>query len=164
VNNDPVNWVDPWGLFTFQIGISATAGGGTGGTIEAGLIVARDPENPFSIEVGTYSTKGLGAQHYGVGASVGLNITTSTNSKASDMAGSSVVSGGSATLVETGIAGVTVGAETVISLEGKNTGTTASISLSRGTTYEAHTFYTETKTNTTTVGFGSGSKQGGKGK
>ena len=33
VNNDPVNYVDLWGLFTFQVGVSAAGGAGMGGTI-----------------------------------------------------------------------------------------------------------------------------------
>ncbi|MDR0637504.1 MAG: RHS repeat-associated core domain-containing protein [Spirochaetaceae bacterium] len=146
VNNDPVNWVDLWGLLTFQIGISATGGAGTGATIEKGIIVAWDPAHPLSIEIGSYTTTGVGAQHYGAGGSVSLNITTSTNSKADDMKGSSVVSGGSLTVASIGVLDIALGTEMVISLEGKNPGTTASIGLSAGSKFEAHTLYTYTDT------------------
>jgi hypothetical protein len=158
VNNDPVNWVDLWGLFTFQIGISGTAGAGTGGTGEAGIIIAWDPSNPFSIEIGVYTTTGLGAQHHGASASVSVELTVSTNTKASDMAGSSVASGGSYSVGKAGPFDVGVGAQTVVSLDGKNTATNVGIGINAGTKSETHTYYTNTQVSTTTVSFNKSEK------
>jgi RHS repeat-associated protein len=146
VNNDPVNYVDLWGLFTFQIGASGTVGGGTGATIGSGFVIAWDPSDPLKIEVGTYTTAGGGA-HAGYGASASLDIATSANPKANDLGGKSLVSGGSAAVAP--LVGVT--AETVISLDGKAPATSASYGATVGSPYEVHNYYTNTKTNTVTI-------------
>jgi RHS repeat-associated protein len=146
VNNDPVNWVDLWGLETLQLGGSVTVGSGAGTTVGGGLVIGWDPSDPLTIEIGGYTTVGGGA-HVGYGGSATFDVATSTNPKASDLDGKSLVSGGSASV--TPIIGVA--AERVTSLEGKAPATSASIGYTAGSPYEVHNYYTETKTATISI-------------
>jgi RHS repeat-associated protein len=140
VNNDPVNFYDSDGLFTFQIRVSVTIGGSTSVTAGIGFAIAWDPSDPLTVETGFYTTNG-GGSHVGFGGSITGDITTSTNPKLSDLEGKSLISGASATVAP--LLGITV--ETVNSLEGKAPANTASIGYSAGTTYEGHNYYADTK-------------------
>jgi hypothetical protein len=140
-----VNWVDLWGLFTFQIGGTATVGGGTGGFVSSGVVVAWDASDPFTIEAGRYTTQGMGSV-MGVTAAGSLDITTSNNPNAKDIAGDSLIVGGSANTL-TGIY-IGVSANSIISLNGALPATSASIGPGVGSAFETHTLYSNTQVKT----------------
>jgi hypothetical protein len=145
VNNDPVNYIDLWGLETFQIGATATVGGGTGGFVSSGLVIAWDISDPFTIEVGSYTTQGMGSV-MGVTASGSLDITTSNNSKASGIAGDSLIVGGSINTPT--VAYIGVSANSVVSLNGALPATSASIGWGVGGAIETHVLYSNTQVKT----------------
>jgi RHS repeat-associated protein len=92
VTNDPVNWVDPWGLWTIQIGISGTIGLKGGGTWGGGIIFGGNKKDGF--KVGTYGMFGGGA-HVGGSASGTIDFSISRNDSICDLEGTSASSGGS---------------------------------------------------------------------
>ena len=148
VNNDPVNYVDLWGLFTFQVGVSAAGGAGTGGTIGSGFIVAWDSEEK-TFEIGTYETYGMGS-HIGVSGAVSIDFSTSENRAAADAGGKGIAAGIGATITP-----ASVSYNLTESLEGGKPVTTASIGLGGGlTSNDVHTYYTETKVHTVKIGVG----------
>ena len=148
VNNDPVNYVDLWGLFTFQVGVSAAGGVGTGGTIGSGFIVAWDSEEK-TFEIGTYETYGMGS-HIGVSGAVSIDFSTSENRAAADAGGKGIAAGIGATITP-----ASVSYNLTESLEGGKPVTTASIGLGGGlTSNDVHTYYTETKVHTVKIGVG----------
>jgi RHS repeat-associated protein len=146
VNNDPVNWVDLWGLETVQVGVTAAAGGGSGGFMSSGLIAAWDPSNPLSLEIGTYTTQGIGSS-FGASVSGSIDITTSMNPTASGIANNSVVTGGSFSAA--GLIGV--GANSIVSMDGAAPATSVSIGAGVGTPVEGHIYYSNTQIKTTTI-------------
>ena len=148
VNNDPVNYVDLWGLFTFQVGVSAAGGAGTGGTIGSGFIVAWDSEEK-TFEIGTYETYGMGS-HIGVSGAVSIDFSTSENRAAADAGGKGIAAGIGATITP-----ASVSYNLTESLEGGKPVTTVSIGLGGGlTSNDVHTYYTETKVHTVKIGVG----------
>jgi RHS repeat-associated protein len=145
VNNDPVNYVDLWGLFTFQIGGTAIVGGGTGGFVSSGVVVAWDASDPFTIEVGKYTSQGIGSV-MGVTVAGSLDITTSNNPNAKGIADGSLIVGGSVNTPTGAYIGISV--NSVISLNGAQPATSASIGLGVGSAVETHTLYSNTQVKT----------------
>ena len=92
-SNNPVNIIDPYGLWTFQIGLGINFGFGIGGTGSWGIAFSSDPCTGEK-EIGFYSTKGGGIEAGGVleGA---LDISWSGNSSIEDLAGLGFSGGGS---------------------------------------------------------------------
>ena len=152
VNNDPVNYVDLWGLFTFQSGVSAAGGAGTGGTIGGGLIVAWDSEEKI-FEIGRYETYGMGS-YMGSSGSVSIDFSTSENRTAAEAGGKGVTTG-----IGIGIGNYAISADSTISMEGGKPITTASIGFGVApnsilVSNDVHTYYTETKVYTVKIGIG----------
>ena len=58
--NAPTNLIDPYGLWTRQIGASFTAGGGLGGTVGAGVAFGVLHEENGEFQLGFYHVCGLG--------------------------------------------------------------------------------------------------------
>jgi len=93
--NNPIMGVDPTGLWTFQIGLNGTGGGGAGGTAEVGIIFGYSHESGFHI--GSYQSVG-GGGYGGVSGSVGLNLSFSKNTDINQLNGKSGSVGGSVDL------------------------------------------------------------------
>jgi RHS repeat-associated protein len=147
VNNDPVNWVDPWGLWTFQVGVTASAGAGTGVSTSTGIVIAWNPSSPFSIEVGRYNTQSMGST-VGASVSASIDVTTSSNTSANGIAGKSMVNGVSVNSPTGAYVGFT--ANHITSLDGAKPATSASLAVGVGTS-EVHSQITFTQTYTTEI-------------
>jgi RHS repeat-associated protein len=91
--NDPINYIDPSGLFTLYAGIGGDAGAGTGVRGSSGSWFNWDTSkshNPFSSgNYGTFEIGGHYGMSWGVGGEAGFVL-----GKRSDFAGWGVVSGG----------------------------------------------------------------------
>ena len=89
--NNPIKWVDPKGLWTFQIGVTINGGASVGGKVSSGIVLGYSQENGISF--GLYTTGG-GGGHGGITA--GGRLTLQSISKIStykDVEGSSMDSG-----------------------------------------------------------------------
>ncbi len=91
--NNPVNFTDPLGLWTFQIGFGINWGFGIGGSTSWGLAISSDPCTGEK-QIGFYSTKGIGIEAGGVleGA---IDFTWSPNKSIEDLSGAGFTIGGS---------------------------------------------------------------------
>jgi hypothetical protein len=74
VNNDPVNRLDPTGLWT--LGVFAGGGGGPGWGLGGGMSTVVDSNGGYS----TLASTGSGAS-YGVGAGYGVQFTTANSTQ-----------------------------------------------------------------------------------
>ena len=137
VLNDPVNWVDPWGLKTWQIGLGFNAGGIVGSTKSAGLIIGHNPKTG-NWDFGFYATGGAGL-HGGASASLTLDFTTSDNPCIDDVSGWAGPAGGSAGEFFTG------GYERNTQVSGALPSNTYSVGVGGGTPAEGHGYATYTK-------------------
>lgn len=140
MQNNPVNFTDPYGLWTLQIGLGVNFGFGIGGTGSWGIAISSDPCTGEK-QVGFYSTKGLGIEAGGVleGA---LDITWSANNNIQDLSGLGFTGGGS---IGTPLAHVGVGLEGTFPIDSSPSVTvsgTVGLSAFGG---EAHGFLTSTK-------------------
>jgi hypothetical protein len=90
--NNPVNFVDPLGLWTIQIGPSFTAGCKYGVTIGFGIVFGRGKSGRW--QFGGYLVSGGGA-FVGGAASAMLDITWSPNDCIKDLEGPAITIGGS---------------------------------------------------------------------
>ncbi len=138
VHNNPVNLIDPFGLLTFQLGGSANAGAGAGGTIGSGIVVGLSWEN--GLQLGTYTVIGGGGQG-GVVYSGVVDITGSLNTDINQLSGLATTSGGS------GGEGFCIGGEMNIPI---NSNASPSFTVSPGlggglTPIEVHGFVTYTE-------------------
>ncbi|MCK5098714.1 MAG: RHS repeat-associated core domain-containing protein, partial [Desulfobacteraceae bacterium] len=137
--SDPINAVDPEGLWTFQVGLSFTAGGLTGSTKGGGLIVGRNPVTG-QWQFGWYAVGGAGL-FVGAEASVALDLTWSGNPCIEDAGGWASTTGGS---IGSPL-GLGAGFESNTPLSGNaNPSYTFSPDLSAGLPGEAHSFVTYT--------------------
>jgi hypothetical protein len=138
--NNPVLYIDPSGLWTFQLGVSTTGGGGGGGTYGRGIVFVYSGESGF--QFGTYDTYGAGG-YGGAGGSATVDLTYSGNTNIHDLAGTAGTVGGSVTLGP--MAGPTVGAEVNIMQGTKPSYTVSPIGFGGGPSpVEAHGFVTHT--------------------
>jgi RHS repeat-associated protein len=112
VLNDPVNAVDPDGLWTFQIGLGFNAGAILGSSKSGGIIFGKNSETR-KWQFGVYGTLGAGLQA-GAGASGTLDLTWSPNKNITDVSGFAGTIGGSAIVSPPFFAGATAGTETNI--------------------------------------------------
>jgi RHS repeat-associated protein len=112
VLNDPVNAVDPDGLWTFQIGLGFNAGAILGSSKSGGIIFGRNSETE-KWQFGVYGTLGAGLQA-GAGASGTVDLTWSPNKNITDVSGFAGTIGGSAIVSPPFFAGATAGTETNI--------------------------------------------------
>jgi RHS repeat-associated protein len=112
VLDDPVNAIDPDGLWTFQIGLGFNAGAILGSSKSGGIIFGRNSETG-KWQFGVYGTLGAGLQA-GAGASGTLDLTWSPNKNITDVSGFSGTIGGSAIVSPPFFAGATAGTETNI--------------------------------------------------
>lgn len=135
VQNNPTNFVDPWGLWTLQIGVSGTAGAGGGGTAGGGFVFGFSWENGF--QFGTYEVAG-GGGYGGVSASGVVDVTFSTNTDINDLSGLAGTVGGS------GGEGISIGGEVNIPQGDADPSWTFSIGGGGGTPVELHGFVTNT--------------------
>ena len=104
--NAPTNLIDPYGLWTRQIGASFTAGGGLGGTVGAGVAFGVNEENG-EFQLGFYHVCGLGV-FLGVDAGFMIDYSWSSNQDIEKLNGPALTIGGS---VGVPIIGPTAGAE-----------------------------------------------------
>jgi RHS repeat-associated protein len=95
VLNNPYKYTDPRGLWTFQIGLSLTAGFVAGGNIEGGFILGYSRQGGF--QVGAYGVSG-GGLHVGQTGSLTVSFGTSSNDYITDVRGNAITAGGSADL------------------------------------------------------------------
>jgi len=134
--NNPVLLVDPWGLWTLQIGFSGTAGAGGGVTSGGGIVLGFSWENGF--QIGTYDVIGGGG--YGSASFSGVGeISFSTNTDINDLSGGAVTSGGSAG------EGISLGGEANIPMDtNAKPSWTLSVGGGGGIPFETHAFLTNT--------------------
>ncbi len=153
VFNNPVGYVDSFGLWTLQIGVSVTGGGGVGGT--AGIGIAMSFSDAGGFQFGTYGMAGMGS-YIGVGASATVDISMSANACLSDLEGSALTGGGSGNIPP--VAGGNAGAEGSLPISGDNAGNpaagtfTVSGGVGVGSPGEGHVFVTHTQILTSPAG------------
>ncbi len=143
VNNNPINYADPFGLEkkgTGQMGIAASGGNsGGGGTVAFGVIVDRNGGS------GVFYTYGAGAQKSTTPtASVGIQLTVTNAKNSTDIGGLVTEAGGSGTFGALGGANVTVEFVAGSGYEG--------VAGTVGTGFgpaEGHVYVTETRVITT---------------
>ena len=92
VGGNPVNMVDPLGLWTFQLGGNPAGGAGGGGTAEAGFVVGYSRKTGW--EFGTYKTVG-GGGYGGISGSISVTFTVSGNAGIEKVSGPAGQVGGS---------------------------------------------------------------------
>ena len=80
--NNPVNFTDPMGLWTFQCALAFSGGGSTGGNVSFGWGVSVSWSH--GIEVGFFATVG-GGSFVGASGSIGMEVTTSHNPTLADL-------------------------------------------------------------------------------
>ena len=148
VNNDPVNWIDLWGLDTFQIGLTGGIGAGTGYTGSFGLAFGYDRSDPFSLEVGGYFSNGVGS-HIGANVNIGIEVATSSNSNIKDLGGNSMTTGFSVNAPT--VVNAALSSSTIISLDGAGPGYSASLTTGVGGPYSAHAYVSNTNVYSTTI-------------
>ena len=112
VNNNPINYADPFGLEkkgTGQLGLAASGGNsGGGGTVAFGVIVDRNGGS------GIFYTYGAGAQKSTTPtASLGIQLTVTNAKSSTDIGGLGTEAGGSGTIGSGPLAGVNVTGEFV---------------------------------------------------
>ena len=95
VQNSPANWVDPSGLWTFNLGAYGTAGAGAGAVVSAGFVVGISFKH--GIQFGTYESYGGGGMG-GVTAGTGIEVGVSANTDINCLRGTSARVGGSYTI------------------------------------------------------------------
>jgi RHS repeat-associated protein len=135
--NNPVNFTDPLGLKTWQIGLGLNEGGIVGSTKSAGIIIGHNP-NTGDWDFGFYATGGAGP-YGGASASLTLDITTSDNPCIDDVSGWAGTAGGSVGEFFTG------GYERNTQVSGALPSNTYSVGVGGGTPAEGHGFATYTK-------------------
>lgn len=127
--NNPVNNIDPTGLWTLQIGISASGGLAGGGQSGFGLAFGYSKEHGF--QFGVYGMSGVAPGTFvGAGGALTGDITWSPNDHISDLHGPSVAIGASASFGPG--AGVNVGLEGTVPLSDDLCGPKPSYTLSIG--------------------------------
>jgi len=139
--NDPVNWVDPYGLWTLQIGGSGTLGLKGAVTGGGGIIIGYNSTSGW--QFGFYGLGG-GGGYFGGGASGMIDITWSKNPCITDVTGLAATPGGS---IKSNIPFLpinTVGAEMNIHASGAKPSFTGSFGWGMGTP-EGHYFATWTE-------------------
>ncbi|MGA1867044.1 MAG: RHS repeat-associated core domain-containing protein [bacterium] len=144
VRNNPVNFIDPYGLWslTVQVGTSLTGGMGKGGTIGGGVAFGYNSENGF--EYGSYEVIGAGG-FGGAEVSRTLDFTFSTNTSISQLEGWAHTIGGSVSPTLTPISlGPTFGLEANIPIGDAKPSFTFSPGFSYGAPAEVHGFKTYT--------------------
>ena len=92
--------IDPTGLFTLQVGIGGTLGGGSGVTGEVGFGVSFSKEK--GPDIGLYIKGGIGA-YIGTAATLDFSLTVSAADELTDMRGETLTTGGSANATLFGI-------------------------------------------------------------
>jgi hypothetical protein len=131
--------VDPWGLWTLQLGLSGSGGAGAGATYGRGFVIGYSGENGF--QFGKYSTVGAGA-YSGVGGGVSVDLSWSSNSDIESLGGIGVAIGGS---VEVPVLGVDVGGGIELS-NGSSPSYSIGVGLGKSLIpFEKHSFITKTK-------------------
>lgn len=137
VQNNPVNGIDPLGLWTLQIGLNGTGGGGAGATYERGIAIG---VSNWKFQFGTYRTYG-GGGYGGVGGSGSVNVSVSANQNINQLNGRSGSVGASADV------GLSIGGGVSIN-EGARPSYSGSIGLGGGPApVEVHGFITTTTVN-----------------
>ncbi len=84
VENNPIIFIDPIGLWTIQIGWQGSAGAGLGITASGGIVIGYGNKEGF--QFGHYGTGGGGAM-YGAGAVHGVEFSWSKNSDINSLSG-----------------------------------------------------------------------------
>ena len=94
-DDDPVNYVDPMGLWTLSLGLKIGVGAAVGGSKEVGVSIGYSKECGFT--AGTYSKSSTDAA-IGLGGSASISLGGNSNKSVADNAGNSWSLGGSAKL------------------------------------------------------------------
>jgi len=84
VGNSPVNNIDPFGLWTLQIGSGGSAGAGGGGTATSGFVIGGTGFWPD--QLGFYETRG-GGGYGGAGGGFTWEVSYSNNKNICDLKG-----------------------------------------------------------------------------
>jgi RHS repeat-associated protein len=87
--NNPVNFADPWGLWTFQLGAGGIGGAGAGAKAHSGIAISY---SNGVFQIGTYETQGVGA-FGGYGGSLAIEFAVSKNKSIQDLSGMTVDTG-----------------------------------------------------------------------
>ncbi|MEW6027695.1 MAG: RHS repeat-associated core domain-containing protein [Planctomycetota bacterium] len=100
VGNSPVNWVDPLGLWTVQIGIGENIGAVFGLSKSYGIAISKN-EVTGEYEAGLYATVGTGLE---LGSTITgtVDITISRNDSIENLKGWALMGGGSANVTMLG--------------------------------------------------------------
>lgn len=93
VLNDPVNAIDPYGLWTFQFGLGLNAGAGIGTTKSFGFAISRSSKTG-KWQFGFYEVLGTGL-HLGATGDMVADFTFSANDRIEDLRGCGVSGGAS---------------------------------------------------------------------
>ncbi len=135
--DNPVKFVDPDGLWTFQLGFQGTGGLGGGGTVGVGIIFGRSEEKGW--QFGTYKAVGAGG-YSGWSGSVSIEGTWSSNTDINKVAGSTGTVGGALDI------GPSIGGEVNIPADGTGANSySGSIGLGIGPVpVESHGFVVKT--------------------
>lgn len=93
VRNNPINFMDPIGLWTFQIGIGFNFGAGIGTSKSIGIAISKKPHTS-EWQIGGYGTIGAGV-HVGATGDLTLDLIFSENDCIGQLAGPALTIGGS---------------------------------------------------------------------
>ena len=106
VLGDPIGLVDPWGLWTGQIGIGFNLGWLSSWSLSFGIAISENPQTG-EWQIGGYGTFGAGVQPVGAMAGATLDLTFSPDNNCIDqLAGETATVGGSLPVIAGAIGGV----------------------------------------------------------
>ena len=133
---NPLFWLDPLGLLTYQIGVTGNAGIGTGIGGSAGVAVSLSWNQ--GLQFGYYASA-EGGGHFGGSAGIGIEIQASANGQISHLGGTTLMLGG-----EGGVLGL-FGANQQYSIDGSGALPISSVSYSpAGVGGDVHSYVSQT--------------------
>ena len=140
VLNDPINFTDPFGLWTLQIGLGLNAGAGIGTTKSFGFAISQNSKTGVW-QFGFYEVLG-GGLHLGATGDIVADFTLSANDSIEELSGCGVTAGASVSAFRPF---GSIGLETNVPFD-KNVAPSITISpgIGIGTPVEAHVYFTYT--------------------
>ena len=133
--NNPVNFIDPLGLLTIQVGLTGNVGAGTGVGGSAGAAFSLSWSH--GLQFGYYASA-EGGGHMGMSAGFGIENQFSANGQISDLRGTTLMLGG-----EGGVLGV-VGVNQQYAIDGSGALPISSVSATLGGGGDVHSYVSQT--------------------